>query len=59
MILKPGMQHRKLKLYKDCINDDPGLTLTYYTAMTLLVAYTFEWGKTVEKSFGLNTSLFM
>ena len=32
MILKLGMQHRGLKLYKVCINGDPGLTLNYFTA---------------------------
>ena len=32
MILKLGMSHRGLKVYKVCINDDPGLTLTYFTA---------------------------
>ena len=39
MILKLGMQHQGLKLYKD----DPGLTLTYFTARSNL-------GKTVTKS---------
>ena len=44
MILKIGMQHRGLKLYKVCINDDTGLTLTYmyFMARSNLVAYTFE-----------------
>ena len=32
MILKLGMQHQGLKLYKVYVNDDPGLTLTYFTA---------------------------
>ena len=45
MILKLGMQHLGLKLYKVCINDDPVLTLTYFTAMSNFVAYAFEWGK--------------
>ena len=31
MILKLGMQHQGLKLYKVYINDDPGLTLIYNT----------------------------
>ena len=30
MILKHGMQHQGLKLYKVYINDDAGLTLTYF-----------------------------
>ena len=48
MILKLGLQHRGLKLYKVYINDDPGLTFTYFTAMSKLVAYTFEWGKVLQ-----------
>ena len=30
MILKLDMQHKKIKLNKVCINDDPGLTLPIY-----------------------------
>ena len=33
LILKPGMEHCVLKLYKVYINDDPELTLTYLTTM--------------------------
>ena len=51
MILKLGMQHPELKLYKVCINDHPGLTLTYLMARSNWVAYTFEFGKTVTKLF--------
>ena len=29
MILKLGMQHQRLKLFKNFINDDSGLTLAY------------------------------
>ena len=36
MILKLGMQHWGLKLYKVCINGDPGLTLTYFKARSNL-----------------------
>ena len=39
-----GMQHKTLKRYKICINDDPGLTLTYFMARLNLVAYAFEQG---------------
>ena len=45
MILKFGMYHLGLKLYKVYINDDPGLTLTYFTARSNWVICTFEWGK--------------
>ena len=37
MILKIGMQPRGLKLYKVCINSDPGLTMTYFTVRSNLV----------------------
>ena len=37
MILNFGMQHWELKLYKVCINGDTGLTLTYFTAWSILV----------------------
>ena len=49
MILKLGMQYRELKLYKVYINDDnPVLTLTYFTARSNWVAYSFEWGKLLQ-----------
>ena len=37
MILKLAMDHHGLKVYKMYINDDPGLTLTYFTASTNVV----------------------
>ena len=49
MILKLDMLHRGLKLYKVYINDDPGLTLTYFTAMLNWVTCTFEWGKLLKR----------
>ena len=48
MILKLGMQHRGLKLYKVYINDDPGLTLTFFMARSNLVSYTFKCGKLLQ-----------
>ena len=41
MILKLGMKHRGLKLYDLYINNDPGLTLTYFTAMSNMVTKAF------------------
>ena len=35
MIMKLGMEHYKLKLYLVYINDDPVLTLTYFTTMSI------------------------
>ena len=32
MILKLGMKHQGMELYKVYVNHDPGMTLTYFTA---------------------------
>ena len=32
MILKLGMKHQAMEFYKICINHDPGMTLTFFTA---------------------------
>ena len=45
MILKLGMKHQGLVLYKVNENNDPGLTLTYFTTRSNLVADVFEWAK--------------
>ena len=45
LTLKLGMQHRVLKYYQIYSNDDPGLTLTYFTARSNLVPYAFVWEK--------------
>ena len=55
MTLKLGMQHRVHKYYQVCqvcSNDDPGLTLTYFTARSNLLPYAFVWekGKTMDIS---------
>ena len=52
MILKLGMQHRVLGYYQVYSNDDPGLTLNYFTARSNLVPYAFvlEKGKTMDFS---------
>ena len=46
------MQHRVHEYYQVCSNDDPGLTLTYFTAKQYLVSYAFVWekGKTMDFS---------
>ena len=41
MTLKLGMQHQVLEYYQIYSNDDPGLTLTYFTARSNLVPYAF------------------
>ena len=52
MTLKIGMQHWVIEYYQDYSNDDPGLTLTYLTARSILVPYAFvlEKGKTMDFS---------
>ena len=48
MILKLGMYHWELKLYKVYINNDTGLTLTYFMARSNWVTCTFELGKLLQ-----------
>ena len=55
MILNLGMQHQGLKLYKFYINDDPGLTLTYFMARSSWVTYLFEWGKLLQSYLMVGT----
>ena len=45
MILKPGMKHQGMELYKVCINHDPGMTLTFFMTRSTLIVHAFEWGK--------------
>ena len=49
--LNVGMQHRVLEYYQICSNDDPGLTLTYFTARSNLVPCAFVWGKVKQWNF--------
>ena len=51
MSLKLGMQHRVHEYYQVYSNDDPGLTLTYFTARSNLVPYTFIWEKDKTMDF--------
>ena len=48
MILKLGMKHQAVELYKACINHDRGMTLTFFTARSTEVAHTFEWRKLLQ-----------
>ena len=41
----------KVECYQVCSNDDPGLTLTYLTAMSNLVSYAFVWEKVKTMDF--------
>ena len=52
MTLNLGMHHRVLEYYQVCSNDDPGMTLTYFTARSNLFPYAFVWekGKTMDFS---------
>ena len=51
MTLKVCMQHRAIEYYKVCSNDDPGLTLIYFTARSILVPYAFVWEKVKTMDF--------
>ena len=42
MILKLGMHHQALELYKVYINHDPWMTLTYFMTRSTKVAYAFS-----------------
>ena len=54
MTLKCGMQHRVLKDYPVCANDNTGLTLTYFTSTSNLVPYAFIWNKRQNDGFFKN-----
>ena len=45
MTLKVGMQHQVLEHYQVYSNDDPELTLTYFTSRSNLVPDAFVWEK--------------
>ena len=45
------MQHRVLEYYQVCLNDDPGLTLTFFTAKSNWVSYAFIWEKGKSMDF--------
>ena len=51
MTLKLGMQQWMLEYYQVCSNDDPGLTLTYFTTRSNFVPYAFVWEKARTKDF--------
>ena len=52
MTLNLGMHHWVLEYYQVCLHDDPGLTLTNFTARSNLVPCAFVWekGKTMDFS---------
>ena len=51
MTLKLSMQHRVLEYYQVYLNDDSGLTLTYFMSRSNLVSYAFEWEKEKTMDF--------
>ena len=51
MTLKICMQHQVLKYYQVYSNDDPGLTLTYFSTRSNLVPYAFVWEKVKTMDF--------
>ena len=51
MTLKLGMYHQVLEYYQVYSKDDPGLTLTYFTARSYLVSYVFALEKVKQCIF--------
>ena len=51
MTLKVGIQYRVLEYYQVYSNDDAGLTLTYFTALSNLIHYAFVWEKDKTMDF--------
>ena len=52
MTLKVSMQHQVLEYYQIYSNNNPGLTMTYFTARSNMIHYAFVWekGKTMDFS---------
>ena len=48
---KLGMYYRGIQPIIICSNDDPGVTLTYFTARSNLVTYAFLWDKVKTMDF--------
>ena len=48
MILKLGMKHQAMELYKVYINHDPEMTLTYFMARSTKVPYAFKWDRLLK-----------
>ena len=48
MLLKLGIKHQAIELYKVYINHNLGMTLTYFMARPTKIAYAFEWRKLVK-----------
>ena len=53
MTLKLSMQHPVLEYYQVCSNNDPGLTLTYFTERSNLIpcAFVLYKGEMFQKLF--------
>ena len=51
MTLKLGMQYWVLDYYQICSNDEPGLTMNYFTARSNLDLYAFVWEKCKTMDF--------
>ena len=51
MTLKVCMQHRVLEYYQVCLDNDPGLTVTYFTARSNLLPHAFVLKKVKQWIF--------
>ena len=52
------MRHWVLRYYQVCSNDDPGLTLTYFTAISNLVPHVFVEEKVKTMAFSETTVVY-
>ena len=60
MILKLDMDHQGLKVYNVHINDDPGFTLTYFTARSNVVKIVhFASGERLQDRWVSGCNLFI
>ena len=57
MTLKLGMQHRVHKYYQVCSNDDPRLTLTYFTAWSNFLLLKLATDYQSDKKFLLTSKV--
>ena len=57
MALKLGMYPLEIKYYNAYINDDLGLTLTYFMSWSNFVPYAVKWGKKEKVNFSAAVAL--
>ena len=51
MIMKLGMEHYVIKVFKNYINDEPELTLTHFTTNFAKLVFVLEVGLDIRRAF--------